>query len=175
MFVPIRISTNGEPTYAAGFDMLASEAKDMRTPLGVIATRLIEGVGEQLVTQGAGTGEPYAELSPEYGEWKEEHVPGLPILVGIRPLHKGTRENPTIPQTYERSGQMWAELIDRQALEVTPTRMAYLPESKIAGFHQSGTDDMPARPPVRLTLTELHEWDRVFVSWMNGLIDEVKL
>jgi hypothetical protein len=175
MFVPVRIVINDEAIYSRGFVMLAEDAKDMTAPLSVIGGRLIEDVGAQFGTEGAWSGNPWAELSPVYGEWKEKHAPGTPKLVGLKPEHKGTREHPTRPQHYTPSGKMRAELLDVGSVSVSQKRMLYAPVSNIAGFHEFGTEKMPARPPVEVPVGELHEWDRVFVQWMNGLISQAGL
>jgi hypothetical protein len=175
VFVPVTITANGEAVYSTGFDMLASESRDQTIPLSGIGSRLVESVGAQFGTEGSHSGHPWVQLSERYGKWKESRVPGLPILVGIRPESKGTREKPHRPQTYVPSGRMRRELLDMASVRTTPTRMVYAPVSDIAGYHQDGTPKMPARPPVDLTLTELHEWDRIYVRWMNGLIAQASL
>jgi hypothetical protein len=166
MFVPVTVSMNGEVQYQRGFEMLSKQARDMTVPLSHIGRRLIEGVGRQFATEGGWSGNPWTNLSESYGAWKESKVPGLPKLIGIvRTGKPGMR-----PQTYQRSGRMLAEMIDPASLHVSPQRMIYAPTSGVAGYHEFGTDRMPARPPVELPLTELHEWDRTFVRWLNGLI-----
>lgn len=143
----------------------------MTVPLSAVGSRLLEDVGRQMVSEGGWAGDPWAELSPEYAEWKERKVPGLPKLVGItRTGDIGQR-----PQTYKRSGKMAAELVAPQAVTVTKKSMIYHPFSEVAGYHEFGTEKMPARPPVAFPLTELREWDRIFVRWMNGLIVQTGL
>lgn len=176
MFTPVKISANSETVYETGFDMLEAEARDMTVPLSVIGSRLVEDVGAQFGTEGGWSGIPWVELSEPYREWKEKHAPGTPKLVGLKPVGEvGTREHPIRPKTYERSGRMMAELLDLAAVRVSPTRMVYAPTSDIAGFHQSGTENMPPRPPVELPESELHEWDRTYVRWLNGLIAQASL
>jgi hypothetical protein len=167
MFVPVTISMNdGTAVYSRGFDMLSSEARDMSIPLSQVGQRLVEGVGRQFATEGAWSGNPWDALSDKYAKWKEQKVPGLPKLVGVR----ATGDRGTRPQTYERSGQMLRDLTALSAVTVGPRRMAYIPSSDIAGYHEFGTDRMPARPPVEVPLGELREYDRTFIRWMNGLI-----
>lgn len=175
MFVPVTIRANDSAIYQTGFDMLSREAADMTVPLSGIGSRLVEDVGAQFGTEGSWSGHPWMQLSEPYAAWKEARVSGLPILVGIKPEHKGTRAKPTRPQHYTTSGRMRDELLDMGSVRVSPKRMLYAPISDIAGFHQEGTPKMPARPPVDLTLMELHEWDRIFVRWMNGLIAQASL
>lgn len=171
MFVPVQININGEAIYARGFDMLEHEARDMTVPLSAIGGRLLEDVGAQFGSEGAWSGNPWEELSEPYDVWKEQHVPGLPKLVGI----KRTGDIGQRPQTYAVSGKMRAEMLDPAAVHITPRRMSYLPTSDIAGFHEFGTDTMPARPPVEVPPGELREWDREFVRWMNGVLVQAGL
>lgn len=171
MFVPVNITTNGEAIYARGFDMLEREAGDLTVPLSAIGGRLIEDVGAQLGTEGSWSGNPWQQLSDKYQKWKDQHVPGLPKLVGIR----RTGDIGQRPQTYERSGRMRAELLDAASVHVSPRRMIYAPTSDIAGYHEFGTSKMPARPPVEVPPGELREWDRLFIRWMNGLLVQAGL
>ena len=175
MFVPVSIQAQGEHVYQTGFQMMERQARDMTIPLSVVGGRLVESVGAQFGTEGAWSGDPWAELTEKYQAWKEKHVPGLPKLVGIRRASdKGVR-----PATYVKSGYMREQLLDMRAISILPTRLTYAPEvadeKPIAGFHQGGTDTMVARPPVQLTVAELHEWDRSFVRWLNGLITTASL
>lgn len=171
MFVPVQINTNGEAIYARGFDMLETQARDMTIPLSTIGGRLLEDVGAQFGSEGAWSGNPWAQLSEKYAKYKDQKAPGLPKLVGM----KRTGDIGQRPQTYARSGKMRVELLDPGAVHVTPRRMAYTPTSDIAGFHEFGTDRMPARPPVEVPPGELREWDRSMVRWLNGLLVQAGL
>lgn len=177
MFVPVKITVNGSTSYDRGFNAIGDRlvafgraAEDMTEPLTAIGNTLVTSVAATMAAQGAGA---WPGLSTPYGPWKQEHVPGIPMLVGIRPTKKGTREHPTRPQTYETSGTMLRELLDRAvALHVTPNRMVYTPDSDIAGYHEDGTSKMPARPPLALTPAMLHSFDREFVGWLARLVKE---
>lgn len=162
---------DGQAVYARGFDMLESHARDMTIPLSAIGGRLVEDVGAQFGTEGGWSGNPWAELSTPYSEWKEQKVPGLPKLVGV----KRTGDIGQRPQSYAASGKMRAQLLDPGAVHVSSHRMAYLPLSNIAGLHEFGTANMPARPPVEIPPGELRNWDREFVRWMNGLLVQAGL
>lgn len=173
MFVPVTVKVNGSTEYSRGFDVIgdklaafADSAGDMTVPLTEIGETLMATVAATMGSQGAGG---WQVLSEPYGPWKQRHVPGVPMLVGIRPTGgKGTR-----PQTYGVSGAMLHSLLDAgTALRVTPELMTYTPDSDIAGYHEDGTSKMPARPPVALTPAVLHSWDRSFVTWLSGLVEK---
>lgn len=171
MFVPVNMRT-GEFN-AAPFEQLIADVEDMTTPLEAIGERIRLGVSEQFDSQGAWGGRPWSQLTFNYRKWKASHAPGLPILIGLRPLKQGTRANPTRPQTYAPSGKMHLEMIAPSAVAITPKRLVYAPESKIAGFHQEGTPRMAARPPLALPLSELAQWNNVFDVWLSALVDKV--
>ena len=183
MFVPvsIRLGAGGEAgalyersieLTARQFAALEHEAGDMRVPLTQIGENLRLSVSAEFGSEGAtGATGRWTVLSDNpaghgYRSWKAKHGPGVPILVGLkRAGPKGQR-----PQTYKISGQMRRQLLDPLATHVTPTRLLYAPTSDIAGFHELGTDRMPARPPVDVTLAFLHGVDRAFVTWLAGLV-----
>lgn len=178
MFVPIKVTVNDSVEYDRGFNAIGDKllafgksAGDMTEPLTEIGETLMANVAATMGAQGAGA---WAPLSTPYGPWKESKVGGVPMLVGIRPLHKGSREHPTRPESYGVSGSMLRSLLDAgTALHVSPKRMVYSPTSEIAGYHEDGTEKMPARPPVALTPAVLHSWDRSFVTWLAGLVEKV--
>lgn len=156
MFVPVRLSVDGEEVYARGFEMIQARANNLSVPLAQIGKRIVVDVGEQFASDGAWGGTPWAPLSEPYATWKEDHFPGRPLLV--------------------QTGEMRAHLLNyAQSVRVTAFSMLYEPDSDIAYFHQHGTEKMPARPEVSIGEVELHEWDRLFVRWVNGLLDEAGL
>jgi hypothetical protein len=171
--VPVKI-VGGRVEYE-DFELLAELATDMESPLAAIGDRLREGVAEQFQTEGAWGDEPWPELTAEYGRWKHAKAPGLPMLIGLRPLHKGTRQHPTRPQHYIPSGRMRMDLLSPTAFRVTKDRMLYVPESKIAGFHETGTSKMAGRPPVVIPLREIREWENIFGEWVDGLLEQTGL
>lgn len=176
MFIPVSVTTgSGETSYnrqidgtARAMEAFGKHAEDMSEPLGELGDILHLSLAQQFATQGAaGAGGQWAPLSPVYGAWKARHS-SSPILVGLqRTGSKGHR-----PQTYKPSGQMREQLLDPAAMHVDPRRLLYAPVSDIAGYHESGTSKMPARPPLDLTLENLRAFDRTFVRWLGKLVDE---
>lgn len=184
MLIPVEISVNAggaRKIYQRGPDLIGDrlqafglKAQGFREPLATIGASLIQRIGVEFQTEATSYG-PWAPLSEPYGEWKQQHVPGVQTLVGIRPVHKGTRQHPTRPQSYTTSGQMRREVLDPASLTVDSRRMLYAPVSDIAGYHQTGTSRMPARPLIALRPSNLREWDRVFIAWLDKTQKEVEL
>lgn len=187
MFLPVGIQVGAGDGSRAGysrivetsarFDALGRRAEDMTTPLTRIGADLHAQISAAFATEGStGASGPWRQLSPAYGAWKQRKRPGTPILVGLRPTHKGTREHPTRPESYEPSGRMREQLLvplgDRSTWHVSPRRLLYTPLSNIAGFHQTGTPRMPSRPPVDPTVGFLHSIDRQFAVWLNELLEQ---
>jgi hypothetical protein len=158
------------------FINFAGKVDDLSMPLTQVGANLRERIAGQFSSEGAGgySGE-WAPLSPAYGAWKERHAPGTPILVGIRPTRKGSRQHPNQAETYSQSGRMRDEVLDPEATMVFPMRLMYAPTSDIAGFHQTGTSRMPARPIVSLYPSDIHVWDRYFAVFLNEMIKDAEL
>lgn len=185
-FVPvdIRFQDSATPRYSRQIELterqLAAfrhEAGDMSPAFERIADDLRTNIEAAFGSQGAnGMSGPWTQLSPGYGAWKARRAPGVPILVGLRPTSwVGKRTNPpgeqrNPNQEYEASGKMMRQLLvplaDHITWQISPTRLRYTPVSDIAGYHETGTDDMPPRPPVDPTVSFLHSVDRTFVRWL---------
>lgn len=192
MFVPVNIqlgTPGGSKTlYDRSFDLTAKqlealgrESENMTAPLTRVGEDLHTQLAAAFATQGTtGATGRWTPLSPAYAEWKASKKPGLPILVGLRPLLKRTRNSPRDPrQKYATSGQMMRQLLvplsDRATWHVSPNRLLYAPLSDIAGYHEFGTARMPARPPVDVGPTFLHSVDRTFLRWIGELTDAAGL
>lgn len=183
MFIPMRMTFGAGEHQSSFYDrqieltnkqLLAFEraSGDMTEPLVAIGKDLRRSVDAAFASQGAtGATGPWAPLSLTYGHWKESQVPGVPILVGLRATGMpGSR-----PQTYAPSGEMRRELLDPAATYIGPRRLLYLPLSDIAGWHETGTPTMPARPPVDVSLPFLHSIDRAFARWLAVLMKKLGL
>lgn len=195
MFLPVNITLGaGEQKQAvynrildtsAKFDAVEAEAQDMRAPLTTIAEDLHTQIAAAFATEGSSgfTGR-WRPLSPAYAAFKAKHGGGgLPILVGIRPVGPGRRGRRAFekasghklgPRSYQTSGQMRRQLLvplsDQSTWHITERRLLYAPLSDIAGYHETGTPKMPARPPVDVSPTFLHAIDRHFVTWLDALM-----
>lgn len=179
MFIPISISAAaGDQAMVLSdrFINFAGHVDNLAEPLGMIGENLRQRIGAQFNTEGGvGATGKWTPLSATYGAWKEAHSPGTPILVGIRPTQKGTRAHPNRSESYVASGRMKYELLDPFATHITPMRLLYSPTSDIAGYHQTGTSRMPARPIISLYPSTLRQWDRYFVVFLNKLTKEMGL
>lgn len=152
MVLPIRFKLGDTTIYSRAFEMMERQAADLAVPLREIGDVLIADVGEQFASEGAWSGHSWAPLSDKYSQWKEQHYPGMPLLVA--------------------TGRMRAALLDpAQSLVVTAHTLRYEPDSDIAIYHQEGTPTMPARPPIDIPTPELREWDRVMVRWLRATSD----
>jgi hypothetical protein len=183
MFIPLRmvsgVGGQQHTLYVRGIQLTARqlqafehEAADMTVPFTEVAGDMRAQVEAAFGSQGAtGASGRWTALSEPYRTFKQDHVPGIPILVGLHPRSKRTRNSPRTPaQTYAPSGQMRLQMLDPLATYVSPRRLLYAPRSDIAGFHETGTEKMPARPPLDLSLTFLHSIDRAFARWLAVVI-----
>lgn len=176
MLAVLGVSIEGERETAEAFDELAARAQDKREPLKQTAETLHQHLEAAYDTEGAlgGSGK-WVPLTPRYGKWKHRHGPGVPLLVGLRPVAKGTRETPTRPEAYVPSGRMRRALLtpvtNKSTWQITQSRMRYQPNSRIAFFHQRGTRRMAARPPVYPPASFPSEVDATFTDWLDGLIN----
>lgn len=187
MFIPVQIGLGAgdsqQSLYSRSIELterqfvaFEREAENMTEPMALIGADLHAHIEAEFATEGAaGLTGKWRMLSPAYGTWKKRHSAGTPILVGLRPTNKGTRAHPHTPQSYEVSGRMRLELLDPNAMHVSPHRLLYAPVSNIAGYHETGTSRMPARPPVDLTLQFAHSIDRTIVVWLAEIMQKTGL
>lgn len=146
----IAFDVQGERQISVAFQAYQHEVEDMSVPLGRSADVILAQIRANFATEGAaGQSGGWPPLSPAYAAWKAKRFPGRPILV--------------------RHGGMKGALLNRpQAVTVLKQRMLYHPANRYAGWHQTGTRHMPARPPVRMTDASIRAAiDRVFVVWLH--------
>jgi hypothetical protein len=154
VLIPIRFKLGDTTVYSRAFEMLGRQAADLSVPLREIGEMLIVDIGHQFQSEGAWGGSSWAELSDKYSIWKEQHYPGMPLLVA--------------------SGDMRAAMLDpAQTLTVSPNLLVYEVDGElgeIALAHQEGVEanNLPARPMIEVPELELHEWDRVLVRWLQA-------
>lgn len=148
------------------FGELRDRTADMTGLLMQITYSILEAVRLQYETEGDYAGYPFKPLSERYAAWKESKVPGLPLLFGVKrtgPL--GQR-----PQSYGPSGEMRRISTDQRGLEVGTNRVLYAPASDTLGWHEFGTDRMPARPPVLWPPSLERKWSATAMRWLDDRI-----
>ncbi len=87
---------------------------------------------EQLRFEREGPG--WAPLSPNYARWKQQHFPGKPIL--------------------QRTGRLMRSLTGQSGeyeQTITPHSLTIHSHVPYGSEHQTGTDNMPARPPIAIS------------------------
>ena len=111
---------------------------DFKPVFNDVAKIFYKHEARSFASQGASTGEEWERLSKAYGAWKKQNFPGRPIL--------------------QRRGALLAALTRRGApgsLRRISNRGMVIglnDKTKIGKYgkaHSTGTDNMPARPPVR--------------------------
>lgn len=184
LFMPVQVKVSAgeheQTLYSGGpgvfgkkLEALARSAGDMTEPLGEIGQDLRMDVMGAFAAEGAYGGNPaWRPLSQPYGQWKQRHAPGAPILVGVRHSGKGSRQHPNRGGNWVLSGRMRDVMISPTALFTSPRRVLYAPDSDIAGYHEFGTSRMPARPPVQINPGTLARWDGMWVRWLDRLVKE---
>ncbi len=151
--VRIGFDVAGEQQVSRALDLTSDQASDLRVPLGRMADEILAAVRLQYATQGQhGLGARWTPLSDAYAAWKLARFGPKPILV-------------------RTGGSKGAALNRKQSVRVTKARMVYEPVGKAAeilGYHQAGTEYMPARPVLKLTTEDKRlAVDRVFSKWLH--------
>lgn len=127
--------------------------RDAREPLRTTMHDVIwPAIREQLDSQGGRSGRAYDPLSEEYGEWKELHYPGQPIL--------------------RLTGDMDRALFAPNSYRATRDSLRYRPQSDYAHYHQEG-GYVEGRPPQRVIIElipeDYHKMEGIFQSWLDEL------
>lgn len=141
---PVRISFNfyGDQQVDRVLDRIADNVENATPAFEAIADRFAAAEQQQFASQGGFGGGGWAPLSPAYAAWKASRYPGG-ILVRTGALKGSLTSRPFGVET----------ISNKQA--VFGTAVAY------AGYHQSGTSKMPARPPVQLPESERAQWVKI--------------
>lgn len=147
MLVKLKLRVDGETQIARGFQLAEHEARDLSRPLGEAGRIIRESVGDNFLTEGGNVG-GWPKLTPDYEAWKQEHYPGMPILV--------------------RTGKLRGALLAASAVHVEPHRLIYEPDAPpYAIFHQRGTTRMKQRKIIHLTSQDRRRIDRAFQDWLT--------
>jgi phage gpG-like protein len=132
-----RLDIAGEVQMDRGIARFADGVSDYRPIWAVIEDDFYALEKRQFQTEGAEGGDPWQELSPAYGAWKEEQFPGKPILERTGELMASLTE-PNHPQG--------VRIEERKTLTLG-TRVPY------AIYHQSiqPRRRLPRRPEIMVT------------------------
>lgn len=112
------------------FHAMSEKAADMTEALSEFVPFFHSTMAAQFGTEGDYLGAPWAQLSDTYATWKNGVAPGAKIL--------------------ELTGAMMRSFTSSDApgsiVEIGPDFVTVGSKDPKAGFHQSGTSNMPARP-----------------------------
>lgn len=143
----LRLTIKGETRLAQAFNRLARSIQNYRPAWPAITALYRQMMSEQFESQGSRGGRRWVPLSPAYKRWKDIVAPGQPILV--------------------LSGKMKASLVGRTGDTIEQFRPASLTlgtRIRYAGYHQTGTRRMPARPPIVLRPRDVRAMTDVIVN-----------
>lgn len=131
--VPFTLTVQGVKQLDLALGLMGKAVKDLSPVWAEVDTYLRGAVGEQFSTVGRRGGTEWAKLSPKYKIWKDYFYPGRPILV--------------------RTGDLKASLTEfggNHIFRAERAGMGFGSRIPYAGYHQSGTRTMPARPPIQM-------------------------
>lgn len=122
----------GEVQLSRGLSRFAEDVKDLREPFREIIQQLYDIERQQFDTEG-GRAESWQPLAPSTVERKERGGFGSKILV----------------RTEAMESSLTGQTTDTR-VEVQPLLMRFGTKVPYAGYHQTGTTHMPARPVIKL-------------------------
>jgi phage gpG-like protein len=149
--VNVQFEVLGDEQVWASFVGIEERAGDMREPLEASGHTLEDLAARQFESQGAYASGGWAPLSPKYAAAKLAFWGPRPILVA--------------------SGKLRRILTEHGIREVTRDTLIYGTFDDVAGWHQHGTENMPARPIIVVGPVEREEIDGHFRAWMASVID----
>jgi hypothetical protein len=153
------------PQFHKTFSRFAESVDDWRPVFERIVDDYREGAREQFTTAGIFGSAGWEDLSPTYAAWKEEHKPGMPILVfsgllmnaATNPEVKLNKKSLTLTIDDSGSYQIFSKRLGRL---VTKTKPA------VAGFHQTGAGRLPVRRVIELPQSQRTRWVKIFHDWL---------
>lgn len=124
---------------------------DLRPFWPLVVPLFIGWMREQFESEGAFGGDGWAPLSPLYSAWKSLHFPGKSIL--------------------QADGELRAAA-SRPERNATPRELMLRIVDPKVGYHQEGTDKMPARPLLFDTLPPVAqaELQLAAVTYVRGIV-----
>lgn len=152
----IHVEVHGGDDYERRLAELQVYLKDLRPFWPLLVPIFIGWMGAQFATEGGWGGHTWAPLSPAYAAYKSRHYPGRTILIREGTLRRAASEPSRV---------------------ATPRTLTLSIDDPVAGYHQEGTDKMPARPliPDRLPPAALREIDEAGHEYVSTLIGRLNL
>jgi hypothetical protein len=152
----ITVHISGDDEFERKVRKLQLFFDDLRTFWPLLVPVFIGWLGAQFSTEGGWGGQTWAPLSPQYAVWKGTHYPGRTILIRDGALRRAASE----PRR-----------------EATPRTLTLWIDDDVAGYHQDGTDRMPARPliPENLPQSALRDIDEAAHVYVSTLVRQLSL
>jgi hypothetical protein len=157
--------TSEAPQWHNAFSRFADQVMDWSPVFQAIAEDFKKGQIEQFRTEGAYGSGGWKALSPKYAAWKEQHKPGMPILVFSGLLMKAAT-NPDVAFT---ENQLMISIDDAGSYQVFSKRLGRLVtkhKPAVAGYHQKGAGRLPKRLVIQLPESQKVRWRKIFQSYM---------
>ena len=106
----------------------------------------------------------FEEMADAFGEWEQQVFATRGGSAGApwKPRKAPTGGWPLLVRT----GALRASLTGPSVRQITPRRMVLGTNDPKAGFHQTGTRKMVARPLVRLTAANKAQWTRIIHAYL---------
>ena len=152
------------PQWDYGFSRFANQLQDFSPVFEEILKDFKKGEIEQFRTEGAYGSGGWKKLSKDYFKWKEEHKPGMPILVFSGLLMKAA----TNPKSTITKDQLLITIDDSGDYTVFLKTKGTVTRHKpaVAGYHQSGAGHLKKRPVIQLPKSQVVRWQKIFQSYM---------
>ncbi|MHB0874567.1 MAG: phage virion morphogenesis protein [Anaerolineae bacterium] len=152
MFV-LKFSLAGADQVMRTFNRFAEGVTDVSEAFEDIADDFLQLEDRQFSSQGAEGSGGWKVLSTAYAAWKERYYPGARIL--------------------ERDGWLRASLTQKNApygiREISATKLELGTTVPYGMWHQTGTDEMPARPPIQLNDDDKRHWGKLVHEYLYQL------
>jgi hypothetical protein len=150
------VVVTGDEAYQRKLAQLELFLEDLRPMWPLFVPMFIGWMGAQFSSEGGWGGQAWAPLSPAYAAWKSQHYPGKSILI--------------------REGDL-RQAASQPRREATPRTLTLWIDDPKAGYHQEGTDDMPARPlfPSPLPAAARRDVDTAAREYVSTLVRRLGL
>lgn len=109
----------------------AATMLDLRPFWPLVVPLFISWMSDQFESEGGWGGAPWAPLSDEYAEWKLSNSPGTSILIDTGAMRQAASK----PSRISTPSSLTLTIVDPKI-----------------GYHQEGTENMPARPVIPSSL-----------------------